>query len=617
MTEEQFDALIQSLQKYARQNPTNYKFRVALLAALGYGYIFFVFVLLCGIFWIATKTLVFSIIIAVGMARSLSLSFPKPKGVEISRSELPALFALIDELTTALQAPQFHHIILDNQLNAAVLQVPRFGFLGWYRNYLFLGLPLMQSLSPAEFRAVVAHELGHLSGNHSRFVGWIYRLRNIWYQFGEGLQANGQGGSILFGGFFKWYAPFFRAYSFVLARAHEYEADRCAAELAGTHNAAQALINLDIKSDYLRKYFWQNIFKKAIDRSSPPEATITNLVQQLRNEVSSEDAAVWLDLALAEKTNNEDTHPCLFDRLSAFGYLPNGYQLPLPASVEKTAAAHFLGEALPNYIDRLDTEWQNEISPIWKQLHEKAQLRSQNLQNLENLAQTQSLTIEQQRKRAQLTAEFKGNTAAIPLYREVLAQQPQHSIANFELGHLLIEEKDPVGIRHIEIAIAQDPELLIPGSRLIFGFLKRQGKNEEAKIYLEKIEQNYYTWRQAATERKEVSYRDKFAHHNLPDTEATQLAQQLATYPQIKEAFLVQKVVTHLPENPFYVLGIIRRYVSVKVADYKSDTELIDLVQNQLNFSGDVFAIVLNEYNRKLAQVLGKIKGASIYRRSI
>ena len=71
-------------------------------------------------------------------------------------------------------------MLLTGDFNAAIVQHPRFGIFGGTRNYLMLGLPLMQSLSPAEFQAVVAHEFGHLWGAHGRFGAWIYRLRTGW-----------------------------------------------------------------------------------------------------------------------------------------------------------------------------------------------------------------------------------------------------------------------------------------------------------------------------------------------------------------------------------------------------------------------------------------------------
>jgi len=599
-----------------------------LLAALGFGYIFLIFAGVCGIVWGLRQILAYAdleylsrnlnqvtFVLVLGIIQLFWVNFPPPRGVEVTRQEVPELFTLIDELTDKLKAPKFHRILLNNQQNAGVLQVPRFGilFMGWQQNYLFLGLPLMQSLSPEQFRAIVAHELGHLSGNHSRFSGWIYTLRNTWFNLIERFQSNGRGGSFLFSHFFNWYGPFFRAYTFVLARSNEYEADRCAAELAGAYHAAQALINVEIKGSFFQKYLWEKVYKQTVNDSQPPKGTITQMLHQLANPIPLEDAKIWLDLALHDPTNNEDTHPCLRDRLDAFGYLPLGYDLPLPPPVQVTAAEHFLGKELTSLAQRLDVEWQKEITPVWQLLHQKAQRRSQNLKTLEAKAKTHSLTIESTWKLAQLTAEFKGNTAAIPLDQQVIDQQPQHSAANFDLGRILLAEKDETGIQFIETAMASDPELIISGCKILYEFCQRQGKIETAKSYQKRIEQNFSSCQQARKERQAVSYLDKFLPHNLPDMEIGQIAAQISTYPQIKAAYFARKVVTHFPEKPCYILVIMRRFVRSEVNNYLSDPEFLDLLLDDLNFSGEVIGVVINHYNINLREVLRKIPGASIY----
>jgi Zn-dependent protease with chaperone function len=40
-----------------------------------------------------------------------------------------------------------------------------------------------------------------------------------------------------FNSFLEWYAPYFNATTFILARAHEYEADAASAELMGVETA--------------------------------------------------------------------------------------------------------------------------------------------------------------------------------------------------------------------------------------------------------------------------------------------------------------------------------------------------------------------------------------------
>ena len=44
---------------------------------------------------------------------------------------------------------------------------------GWLNNYVGVGLPLMRAFSPEEFRAVVAHEFGHLSCTDRFRAGFI------------------------------------------------------------------------------------------------------------------------------------------------------------------------------------------------------------------------------------------------------------------------------------------------------------------------------------------------------------------------------------------------------------------------------------------------------------
>ena len=49
----------------------------------------------------------------------------------IKRSDFPKLFAEIDSLSSELDSLRIHEVILDQNLNAAVVQHPRLGVLGW------------------------------------------------------------------------------------------------------------------------------------------------------------------------------------------------------------------------------------------------------------------------------------------------------------------------------------------------------------------------------------------------------------------------------------------------------------------------------------------------------
>lgn len=176
MKQEKFDLLVKKLENYARQHPKAYQMRVRMLALLGYCYILLVVavtIALVGfLIFIIFETgrisgrmiqlIIFLIIPIAVILRSLWVSLPAPIGLQLKRKQVPELFVLLDELSKALQVPRFHRVLLTPEFNAGVVQVPRWGLFGGQQNYLLLGLPLMQALSPQEFRAVIAHELGHI-----------------------------------------------------------------------------------------------------------------------------------------------------------------------------------------------------------------------------------------------------------------------------------------------------------------------------------------------------------------------------------------------------------------------------------------------------------------------
>ncbi len=182
----------------------------------------------------------------------------EPTGIEVKRPETPQLFALLDELCAALHT-RVDKVLVDEQFNAAVVQIPRLGMLGFYKNILMLGLPLMLTQRPLQMKAILAHELGHLSGNHSKSGVWVYTLRLRWSKL---LDTIGEAGSMffaLFYIFFSWFSPRFSAYTLALARLHELEADANAVRIAGGENFTRGMLCLRVYGKFLGKTFWPSI----------------------------------------------------------------------------------------------------------------------------------------------------------------------------------------------------------------------------------------------------------------------------------------------------------------------------------------------------------------------
>ncbi|NES02542.1 MAG: M48 family metalloprotease [Okeania sp. SIO2F4] len=304
MKQEEFDTLVKNLEEYAQRSPRNYKLQVVLLATLGYAYIFIILTGALILFALMILTVIHTGRINSSMIKflilllalisvilsSLWVHIPPPQGLVLDRQKVPQLFKMRDKLTKALKAPRFNHIILIGEFNASVIQIPRLGLLGWYQNYLIIGLSLMQGLFPEQFEAVLAHEFGHLSGKHSLFYGWIYRQRKTWIQLLERLrESHNQGADILFKKFLNWYATFLNVYSFVLARADEYEADSNSANLVGFQAMAEALISVSVKSQLLESV-WSEIYQQANKKPEPLSSPYQKVATALSTDIETEKA---------------------------------------------------------------------------------------------------------------------------------------------------------------------------------------------------------------------------------------------------------------------------------------------------------------------------------------
>jgi Zn-dependent protease with chaperone function len=611
MTQEKFDELVRQLESYSQQHPNMYKLRVAALAAFGYLYIFVAIALLLGVAIFIGAIAVYGhfinkftiylvlifIVPAFMILRSLWVTFPEPTGTRLNRKQVPELFALVNRLTKSLQAPPFHQILLTTEFNASVVQVPRLGIFGWQKNYLILGLPLMQSLSPEQFQAVLAHEIGHLSGNHSRFAGWIYRVRKTWMQILERFQTD-QGAEVVamsFYGFINWYSPLLNAYSFVLARANEYEADRCAADSVGNQHTAEALILIGVKSQYIDNSYWKNVGQQVNTQPEPPTAPFADLAQSLQHEIEPETYNKLLERSLAIKTDNSDTHPCLSDRLQALGFNPSS--LPVMSFSPVTAGQKFLGNALNHLTEQFDRQWYENIKASWKERFTYIQDLQIALQAIEEKAKSEILNLTEAWNRAFWTSEIMGDRVALPLAQNVIAMQADHAGANYLLGRVLIEDADPHGIEHLEIAMEGDVDAYIPSCELIYGFLKQQGKDDEAQKYQQKLESHYQKVYLAQQERATVSCFDALITHDLPEEEVNKLQQYLSHYKNIEACYLVRKHLKHFPEKSMYVMAIRCRHsfwtrFRLSARALKKEQEAIAKIVKEFQFANYTYVTV-------------------------
>jgi Zn-dependent protease with chaperone function len=613
-TLDQYRELIARTERLQATRPLLYSMRVAAFALLGIGYLVAMAMLALAlgvalvIVLVVTKALalfkVAWIPIAFGLflLKAICVRIPAPNGRMLEQREVPRLFGEIEGVRRALHARRIHAVILTPDFNAAIAQVPRLGILGWPKRYLILGLPLMASLPLEEFRAVLAHEFGHVARNHARFGNWIYRTRCMWYRLLAALETQRSSASTLFTWFFNWYAPYFEAYSFVLARANEYVADSESARVAGKEHAAGALLSVHSKTAYADSGFWEDFYRPASEHSDPPAAPFARFLTELRS-VEGARLQSSLKVALARKTDLHDTHPCLADRLAALGE-----SVRTPAPVSETAADLLLGPLAQTLIAEQDVAWSEAIAKGWRERHEQFQQAIERRATLQALMQERELTVQESLDYG-LSLELLGERkAALPLLDSAIAAEPGNASAWYIRGRVRLAEGQDDGVADLGRAIDLDERATVPACQVLYRYLESRDELQRFEPYRSIYEAFVQKQNEAAQERRIVKATDRFAAHEMGASDVEKVAEAVRKHQSVRRAWLARKQLAHFPQDPLFILVLESRRIE------RFTRVTLPLVAKSLP-AGIAFFVLNKARHDAIYKNVKKLPGALIYER--
>jgi Zn-dependent protease with chaperone function len=620
MTNEQFALLVKKLEAKASKQPRFYRFKVLLLTGLGYSYVLTflaIFVLLFGfsIFMLVDtgitmgnlKMLLFTGALSFIILKALLFKLEMPTGYYIEKSEAEELIRVLDELRAKLQTQPIHSIVLNNEFNASVAQIPKFGLIGPKQNVLLLGVPLMSALTPAQFKAVLAHELAHISHSDTAFGARIYRVRRTWGRLLQSLVENEQFGTFLFRWFFKWYYPRYDAYTFVLARQQEYEADREAGKATSNKDLAEALSIFPIAAPYYYEDFYNDLFEDSARNQSTP-----NPYSSFSSKVSTLDGNVYSSIfqnALEEDSDVTDTHPSLKERLAALNVEPE------VVKISGENAFHAFFNKPSEILETFDNEWKQRNEENWLAHLEQ---HNEEKRHLEELEHKEMNTFDDLMEKAALTNKLKGRDASIPVYEQVITQYPSQvdtAIAYLIVAESYLKTRDRIeeALVYIERAAELSWEQRLAAYDM-YCWYYHEIQDEER---FEQAKERYFSWSEilekSDREAGYVSEDDNFAPHDKTLEEIEACVEQLSTQSAILEAYLVKKNLTVIPERVQYILGILVDVPSKEFTE-ELDEELSEQYSELVAGLSNTSVILLNE-NEGLFQAFSNGAGKPIYKR--
>ena len=593
---------------------------VARWIALGYGYVFVTIALI--VVFVGGGTLLFAtgtlslllvdnfakigiplVIVAGLMLRAVFTRLPPPEGVYLEGELKQRVLAAFEDVRQRAGGRPIDEVVVVNELNAAVMQMPRFGLFGPTTNYLILGAPLLQLMSADEVKAVIAHEFGHLSHEHGRMGSMVYRLDQTLRAAGRALQEKARSGvqGVSFR-FLDWFYGNFNRVTFAMRRGQEYEADRVAAEATSATALASALCKLYALDEPLGR-FWNDVWQRPADADTNQGVfPQTELRAYVADTLDADGATQAVDAALQRDTDYSDSHPCLRDRLEALGVQPIRQH-----DVSRGALETLLSKDDQAALLRpVDANWQSVSAEAWQQSYSQFQASREELARMREVEDhdRQSLL-----HLASLEENLGNRERARDCYRRLVEMHPDDASAQFNWGRVNAGNDTATS----EAALLRAVELdiwFMPNARQ---FLQEASPDNRER--LASLEQTFDKECELADqERQSVTVEDSLIAVDMNEEFRAALVAHTQNYPEVRRLFLVEKPVQHMQHSRVFLLAFDVNYYHDNV-ETKEDQWFSRVAQDYSNAFPGLNRPFVAPVNKKSAwaERLPQIEGALVY----
>lgn len=527
-------AFVDRLEVLARERPGYYRLRIASLALLGLGYRVVIWLAMSAMpialtlmFYPSAWTLFIAAVLLV-LFGVFWFRPPQREGERLQPADAPELFAAIEAIRRKTGAPRVHEVFVDPEFNASAAAVPRLGLFGWYKYVLTLGVPLLTALTREQVLSVVGHELGHFSKAHGRFDQWVYRTRRSWdsLQARIGDEDSGLGAAV--NQFYRSFIPYFNAYSFVLGRLCEYEADADAARSSDPATAAGALAAVEAFGDYFERSFMPALWREA--QASP--AAPTDLYRRFERAVASVGSGTLeaaKQRALKRTSGLADTHPCLADRLRALRAAD--VSLAAPAT---SGGRAFFGERWDAILDRVSLEWRGKAAQEWSDTHHILSDCARRLAELP--AERSSIAVRMEA--AQLTHSLEGPDAALEQWRALRASAPDDVRVIFQFARALARLDDAAAFEAFEDAVRRAPGYTVAATAAMKELALSLGDTAAADAYEARHRRAFDRYIKEEEALAQAARSAKLAPHRFPPHAVALLTRQLKDDGLVAGAYL-------------------------------------------------------------------------------
>ncbi|MDO4642058.1 MAG: hypothetical protein Q4A84_10255 [Neisseria sp.] len=514
--------------------------------------------------------------------------------IALQPKQSPALFRLVEEISTELNLNNNLQINLHKQLSIS-------GTSDKKQTILNLGLPLLQTLTPDQFRSIVTNELIHIRNGNERLQSTMSLRLQRWSNLRDSLNGSLLGS--LSAPFFKHILPWLDLHTYPLYCHNVLHNDTETTRFCPPEELAAALCNLHAAAAYLEADFWHQFTYQSRQYKRPPKMPFHAYPACL------EPASLknHLEAALNVPHYVHNPRPTLQNRLRNLRLAPR-LDFPQP----EQSAAKLLGDTLQQAMQQFNQEWwQGETDQSWQKAYDSHQERLTRLQTLNDMAEEHTLPEKEALERAMLTEHAANDPqSALMQLAELHRLHPDSAQVCLEYGRMLLDKHDGDGVPVIRRAGELDNMLTIQAATIERDYHAKHDRNDAAAYCQKIIDHRLNEDEQAQAERTYCTPEDLLEPAQIPANELAEFQAYLQTIDGLDKVYLVQKTVRYRKHQPIYIIAF-----TVRTRLWQSKTAAIIRITEQLTaapFPHEAFIITLSGEFKSMHPRITQMKNARI-----
>lgn len=474
---------------------------------------------------------------------SVTFSPERPRELEVHRAQAPGLFSMVDKAIEIVGAPAIHHVMITDGFDLNVIHVPRFGVwdlprvgrIGGTRNYLLIGLPLLQTLSTNQFAALLVHHMMRNRLMSTTPLGRAVHERAVWWRAYQTLRRRRSPTVWPLRLFAASHATKLYALGIPLVMDLAIEADSKTAALIGKPLLGEAFAGHAVGAKFYEEEYLPRVNAQAAESPQPTASLYGQIADAALSMWQGRDAQRLLSASLTHRTDLTDTSPCLADRLAALGVAAKA---PTPPS--KPAAMAAFGERQASLIAHLDAAWWRQHSSQWQLRFKDAQAARDELLQLKLAEAGGRLSADEWVRLAELMERFEPTGNIEGALAAALAADGTHPVAAFKLGMRRLAVGDQAGVEMLRTAMDAGYKIA-ESAALAASYLRAHGQGQDARRFEEGAKAHRTAELKALEQLSNVRANDAFVAHGLKPHELRTLVSLINAHDGIAAAFLARK----------------------------------------------------------------------------